>query len=393
MFRTVVLAPDPEFGKAVERLALESRHLIVNKTVAAFPENGYEVGRVISSYGPEIVLVENTRVDVTLEVSEKLRSYAPDVAVLALGGQGTTDAERQFEAIGASLLNGAFSQRQFIDAIQKAIHRVRRNSLGHLFAFLPAKAGNGSTTVAFNLGTSIAMGLGKRVLVIEADLHSGVMSAFLDAKPKLPLIDVLQNSDSLDYSSWHNSVVSSNSTDFLLADRIKKAPLPSWMHYHQLLQFASKRYDAMIVDLPEVVNEATKEIVQYAQWTFVVCTPELASLKLAEQRLQELKAHGALPDRLRVVVNRWHKSDMKQEEVSDLLGYPVSLVIKNDYRAISRAIASGRPLSPESDFGRCYLEFGSKLVGAGKKENGSKARFSFFEARRRGELQAGSEMP
>lgn len=83
MFRTVVLAPDPEFGKAVERLALESRHLMVSKTLDAFPENGYDVGRVISSFGPEIVLVENTGVDVAYRVSEKLRAHAPDVAVLA----------------------------------------------------------------------------------------------------------------------------------------------------------------------------------------------------------------------------------------------------------------------------------------------------------------------
>lgn len=93
MFRTVVLAPDPEFGKAVERLALESRHLIVNKTVAAFPENSYDVGRVVSGYDPEIILLENTGADVTLKVSEKLRTYAPDVAVLALGGSVTRDLE------------------------------------------------------------------------------------------------------------------------------------------------------------------------------------------------------------------------------------------------------------------------------------------------------------
>ena len=378
MFRTVVLAPDPEFSKAVERLAFESRHLMVNKTITSFPENGYDVGRVISSYNPEIILIENANVEVTFQVAEKLRAYAQEVAVLALGGRVTDEAERRFEAIGASLLNGAFSQHQFLDAIQKAIHRARQNSFGTLFAFLPGKAGSGSTTVAFNLGTAIAVGLEKKVFVLEADLHSGVMSTFLDTKPKLPLIDVLQNADNLDYSSWLNSVVSAHSTDFILADRIKKSPLPSWMHYHQLLQFASQRYDAMIVDLPEIVNEATEEIVQYAQWTFVVCTPELASLKLAEQRLEELRAHGATPDRLRVVLNRWHRSDMKPDEVTELLGCPVSFVIKNDYRAISRAIAGGKPLNLDAELGRCFLDFGKKLVGTAKKETTSKARFSFF---------------
>ncbi len=376
MFRTVVLAPDEEFGKAVERLAFESRHLIVNKTVNALPENGYDIGRVISGFSPEILLVENTRFDVTLQVTEKLRAYAPDVAVLALGGQVSRDMDEKFEAIGAYLLNGTFSQYQFVGAIQTAIHRARQNSLGGLFVFLPGKAGSGSTTVAFNVATALVTGLEKKVFVLEADLHSGVMSTFLDAKPKLPLIDALQNSANLDYSSWLTSVVSWNAADFLLADRIKKSPLPSWMHYHQLLQFAKDRYDAMIVDLPEVVNDATEEIVQYARWTFVVCTPELASLKLAEQRLEELKAHGAPPDRLRIIVNRWHKSDMKPEEVSELLGHPVSFVIRNDYRAISRAIASGRPLSLETDLGRSFLDFGNKLLGGGKKE--TKPRFSFF---------------
>jgi len=375
MFRTVVLAPDPEFGKAVERLAFESRHLVVNKTLSTFPENGYDVGRVITGYSPEIILVENASVGTTLQVAERLRSFAPEVAVLALGGRVTQESEQQFEAIGATLLNGAFSQHQFLDAIQKAIHRARQNSFGTLFAFLPGKAGSGSTTVALNLGALLALGLQKKVFVLEADIHSGVMSTLLDTKPKLPLIDVLQNSEGLDYSSWLSSVVSLHSTDFLLADRIKKSPLPSWMHYHQLLLFASQRYDAMIVDLPEVVNEATEEIVQYAQWTFVVCTPELASLNLAVQRLQELKAHGAPPDRLRVVLNRWHRSDMKPEEVTRFLNCPVSFVIRNDYRAISRAIASGGPVSADSELGRCFLEFGQKLVGGGKKE---KARFSFF---------------
>jgi pilus assembly protein CpaE len=379
MFRAIVLAQDQEFGKAVERLAFESHHLVVNKTIVAFPENNYEIGRLISGYDPEVVLVENTKVQSCLQVAEKIRSCAPEVAVLALGGRVRMDFEEQFEAIGAGLLNGPFSQQQFLAGIKSAIHHARRNSFGPMFAFLPGKAGSGSTTVAFNIASAMAVSLQKKTFVLEADLHSGVMSTLLETKPRLPLMDVLQNSDSLDYSSWLKYVITSSSTDFLLADRVKKSPLPSWMHYHQLLRFASSRYDATIIDLPEVVNEATEEIVQYAQWTFVVCTPELASLTLAEQRLQELKAHGAPPERLRVVLNRWHKNDMKPEEVAELLGHPVSFVVKNDYRAISKAITSGKPVSGDTDLGRSFVEFATKLLGAGKEIAApSKARFSFF---------------
>lgn len=376
MFRAVVLAPDQEFGRAVERLALDSHYLTVTKTLEAFPENPYELGRLTSRYDPEIILVENAHQEHGLRVTESLREHDPDVAVLALGGRVTPDVEAHFGAAGAAVLNGAFTPLQFIAAIKDAIHKARRK-FAPLFAFLPGKAGSGATTVAFNLATSMASALQKRVFVLEADLHSGVMSTLLDANPRLPLIDALHNSDSLDNSQWMKWIISAHGTDFLLADRAKKAPLPSWMHYHQLLRFASARYDAMFVDLPEVVNEATEEIVQDAQWIFVVCTPELASLKLAEQRLQELSAHGAPAEKLRIILNRWHRSDMKPEEVAQALGCAVAATIRNDYRTISRAIAECAPVAVDSELGRSYVEFGRRLVGAAKTE--AKPRFSFFE--------------
>jgi pilus assembly protein CpaE len=376
MFRAIVLAPEPEFGRAVERLAYDSQHLVVTKTIPSLAESPYEVGRIISGYDPEVILVENTRPDAAFRTVEGLRRHAPDVAVLALGGRMSDDGIERLRSTGAAVLSAAFTPYQFITAIKQAIHQARRNTFGPLFAFLPGKAGSGATTIAFNLATATACGLEKKVFVLEADLHSGVMSALMNIAPRLPLIDALQNSDNLDYSLWLKYIVTQHGTDFLLADRVKKAPLPSWMHYHQLLRFASTRYDAMFVDLPEVVNEATDEIVQYAQCTFVVCTPELTSLKLAEQRLHELKAHGAPPDKLRVILNRWHRSDMKPAEVAELLDCPIPVVIRNDYRTISRAIAGSRPVGLDSELGRSFLEFGKKLVGSAPAE--TKPRFAFF---------------
>src|SRR6266568_5801087 len=122
MFRAVVLAPDTEFGNAVERLAFESRHLTVNKTINALPESGYDTSRVVNSYDPEIILVENTRAELALQVAENLKECAPEVAVLALGGRMTADMAQQFGAIGTVVLNGAFSQQQFVLAIKSAIH-------------------------------------------------------------------------------------------------------------------------------------------------------------------------------------------------------------------------------------------------------------------------------
>ena len=376
MFRAVILAPDAEFGRAVERLAFDSRHLVVTKTLPLLPESPYEIGRIVSGYDSEVILFQNADPEVGIRVAEGLRNHAPELALIALGGHPSDLLARRFAALGVSVLSSAFSPQQFIGALKNGIHQGRKNTFGPLFAFLPGKAGSGATTVALNLATAVAIGAQKKVFVLEADLHSGVMSTLIDAAPRIPLIDALQNAANIDYSLWLKYVITAHSTDFLLADRVKKTPLPSWMHYHQLLRFASSRYDAVFVDLPEVVNEATDEIVQYAQYIFVVCTPELASLKLGEQRLQELKAHGAPPEKVRVILNRWHRSDMRPEEVAQFLGCPIPVVIRNDYRTIAKAIGASRPVALDTELGRSYVDFGRKLVGVAKTE--AKPRFAFF---------------
>jgi pilus assembly protein CpaE len=222
-----------------------------------------------------------------------------------------------------------------------------------------------------------ASNLKKKVLVLDADLHSGVLSTVVDRKPPKPLVDVLQAADSLDYSLWDTYIVEAHGVDFLLSDRIKKTPLPSWVNYHQLLRFAATRYDVIFVDLPEVINGATEEIVRFAERTFVVTTPELTSLSLAQQRLQELQMRAVPPDRLQVILNRWHRSDMKPQDVEKFLGRSVPFVVRNDYRAISRAIASGRPVASSSGLANSFAQMAETLF-VEPKENPNKSRFAFF---------------
>src|SRR5581483_1617279 len=163
MFRAVVLAPDAEFGRAVERLAINSQHLVVSKTLPLLPETPYEIGRVVSAYDAEVILFENTDLETGLRVAEGLRHHAPELALIALGGHPSEAFMRRFDAIGVSVLGSAFTPQQFIAALKNAIHQGRRDTFGPLFAFLPGKAGSGATTVALNIATAVAAGAQKKI--------------------------------------------------------------------------------------------------------------------------------------------------------------------------------------------------------------------------------------
>ena len=116
--------------------------------------------------------------------------------------------------------------------------------------------------------------------MIEADLNSGVLAVLLKATFHRSLLDALDKADELDYSSWTHCVVNKLGIDLLLADRSK--PFPSWSSYLHLLQFVKSRYDLIVVDLPEVVNDATAEIVRRSKYIFTVCTPETADTCIAK---------------------------------------------------------------------------------------------------------------
>ena len=135
------------------------------------------------------------------------------------------------------------------------------------------------------------------------------------------------------------------------------------MNYHQLLRFALGRYDQIVVDLPEVINDATEELVLNAHAILVICTPELLSLTLARNRLAELSRRQIPSERVHVVLNRWQRQDMTQEDAEEVLKYKVVTALPNDYKSVNNAILGGALIPPDTDLGRGIAALAKWLAG------------------------------
>jgi pilus assembly protein CpaE len=271
--------------------------------------------------------------------------------------------------------------KRFEDSVERAIQKMRSAVQENLLAFLPAKAGSGCTTIALNTagylaGLSGKGGPGKKVLLIEGDLHSGVISVLLDSRHIWSVLDALENAGELDYSLWMKYVTQIHGVDFLLADPAKKV-FSSWTNYHHLLDFAASRYDHILVDLPEVVNDATIETVRRAKSVFVVCTPELPSVALAPQRCQELQNRGIPAEKVTILINRWHKGEITAGELAELVEHPVSAVFRNDYPTVARAAKDHEFVKPGSKLGQAFAEFARTLTGEPIAANGPLAFLRF----------------
>jgi Flp pilus assembly CpaE family ATPase len=97
---------------------------------------------------------------------------------------------------------------------------------------------------------------------------------------------------------------------------------------------------------------------------YVVTTPEILSLRLARQRIDELEAVQVERSRIKILVNRWHKDDLKPREIAEILDCPVAFAIPNDYREVSNAVAARSFVEPDNKLGRAYRSLSGSIVGS-----------------------------
>ena len=137
--------------------------------------------------------------------------------------------------------------------------------------------------------------------------------------------------------------------------------LPTWVNYYHMLSFIEKQYDFIIVDLPEVANAATAELLRVARLVFIVCEPEVTSLKLVRLRRTELESFAVPPERICVLGNRW-ESHRLNRDIVHTAGSPMFAALPNDYGQIQNAALESRLVSRDSQFYRACADLARRLA-------------------------------
>ena len=377
MFSAIVLPHDREAGSAIESLAVASKQVAVSKILEQYPQ-GYELARLLNAYSPQLVFLDFGEWETALMLANGIRELSPRSAIIGYGAGWKTGQARECAYAGvAELLVSPVTLKNFEEAVERAILKNSSSIQENLIAFLPAKAGSGATTVALNTAGYLADPLGKKTLLIDCDLNSSVVSTLLDLKDRQSLRDALDSSGQLDTSEWSRFVAKARGIDLLLPDHLRRSPLPSWSNYHHLLDFLAGLYAHIVVDLPEVVNDATVETVRRAKQVFIVCTPELPSLALASYRIEELTCRGISDQKIELVLNRWHKGEIGEADLQEMLKHPVAAVFENDYPTVSASFQQRAMVDGASKLGKSFAAFARKL--AGEPEIAAPVKFSFLK--------------
>lgn len=367
MLRGLIISSDQDVAARFESAARDSRRLTIARTLDGYPD-AIALSRLLRVTAPHVIFLESGLIGRAPELLAFIEANAPGLQVVAIGR--TLDADSLLEAMRAGIrefvaypfapadLNDSLAR--IADVLGKRPPQLRSTS--RVFSFLPAKAGVGASTVAVNVGLALSRIPDTSVALSDFDLNSGMVRFMLKLTNAFSIIDAVDRSFDMDEALWPQLVTSIGSLDVLHAGKLNPNIRIDGEQVRHLVEFMRRNYDALCFDLSGNLERYSIEVMHESKRILLVCTPEVPSLHLAQEKFQFLKSLD-LDDRVNIVLNRVGKNSViSAEHVEDILGRPVAITIPNDYSRVHRALTAGEAVEPSSELGRKFVELANRLA-------------------------------
>jgi cellulose biosynthesis protein BcsQ len=303
MLTAMIFGANPDLVACVNRMCSEVQDISLYRSLDRYPQ-AREAIQLLNSYAPQLLFLDIDDEEKAMTLELDTRSFNPGTTIIRISSCLEHLSQRSngygtFQVLRLPCDSGKFSA-----SVHRALEAQTCQRNASVFAFLPAKAGSGATTAALFVTNILSRMVHKKVLLLECDLHAGPVSMLYNIRPEYSIMDALEDSHRLTDESWKRLVTRLDGMDVLPSVSQQGVRRVSPWAYHRLLAFARSRYDLIICDLPEVVNEATEVVVRAAKAVLVVTTPALPSLLLAARRRYDLEKRGVGAPNVKYILSR-----------------------------------------------------------------------------------------
>jgi pilus assembly protein CpaE len=254
-----------------------------------------------------------------------------------------------------------------------------------------SKGGVGATTVAVNLGVQLSVFAHQRVALLDFARPLGNAHLLLDLRPKFGVRDAVDNLDRLDSHLFGGLLTKHKTKLEILAGAIQPE---EWQTIavpplERIVNVAQSNFDVVLVDIGSQFSSEWSAILGMARMILIVAEANVPSLWTLQRRLVALTGFGIEPDRVKIIVNRWHKGD--EEIVKGIqkdINRPIFACIPNDFRKASNSINLGTPLlenGHNNGLSLRYRQLAAQIAGIDADPVAKKRRLGgFFNFRVRG---------
>ncbi len=270
---------------------------------------------------------------------------------------------RALRRLGAiELVSIPIDPTEFAEALaaaQRAI--VSRRSVvvrGRTISLLGTVGGAGCTMLATQFGCALAAL--RSVCLLDLNVQAATAALYLDLKPPLGLLDLIEARNRLDAALLKSVVARHASGLAVIAGPPELVPLdtltPSIVGH--ILRLARESFEVVLLDLPPAWTDWTLAALTASDFICLVTPLTVPGVRQARRQLDMLEANG-LGGRTRVLINRMPNRLFRTVDLGEteaLLRRKVDFRVSNDYPTVSAAIDQGRVLGSIKSSSRLVRE-------------------------------------
>ena len=385
----------PETGIVLQRAADDRRAARAHVTVMM---GGVEsaVGHYGDKPTPNLILVETrgARATVLKELSALAEFCDPGTKVIVLGAVNDIPLYRELIRRGISeYLVGPFAPVQIIDTIALLYGDPDQAPVGRIMAFIGARGGTGSSTVAHNVAWALAEEFEDEAMIIDFDLAFGTTGLNFNQEHGQGLLEAVTAPERLDSMLLERLLIH-------CSDRLSLFTAPATLERDMelnpeicdaVLDVACGAVPNIIVDLPHLWTPWSRQVLQRADDIVITATPELASLRNAKNLVDLLKAARPNDAPARLVINQLgmgKRPEIPLKDFAEAIGIEPALVLPFDPLLFGTAANNGQMLGELKERNKPaqgLAQLAAVLTGrhaAPQKKRKAKSILSFFSEKK-----------
>jgi pilus assembly protein CpaE len=323
---------------------------------------------------PNVIMVETREVGASiLNELEKLAHVCdPGTKVVVIGGSNDITLYREMIRQGVNeYLVAPLNPLQVIEAIASLYHGPATAPVGKVFAFVGARGGTGSSTVAHNTAWAIAEDLQIATTIVDLDIPFGTAGLDFNQDMGQGIAEALTSPDRLDDVLLDRLLIKHTGKLSLFvspAQLDREATFPPEA-VEAVLDVVRQAAPCVIVDIPHVWAPWVKQVLISADEIIVTATPDLASLRNGKNIYDLLNQSRPNDKPLKVVLNQVgipRRPEIPVKDFAEAMGAEPALVLPFDPQTFATAGNNGQmvgELNPQSRAAQGFRELAQKLTG------------------------------
>ena len=323
---------------------------------------------------PHVVIVEShgNRSQVMAELSNFAEVCGPDTKVIVVGHVNDIVLYRDLMKNHVSdYIVAPFTTLQIIESVATIYNDPKAAPLGRVIAFVGAKGGVGSSTIAHNVAYATSQKLDIETILTDLDLSFGTAALNFNQDGGGSIYEALLAPDRVD-STLVERLMSKLGNKLSLLNGPGSVERDMNIEAHSVetvLNVVRQAAPAIIVDVPNMWAPWVKYTLMNADEIVITATPELPSLRNAKNLIDLLKVGRPNDRQPRLVLNQVgiaKRPEIPAADFSKALGLEPAAIIPHDPQTFGLAQGNGQMIfevAPKSKAAELLAGLAEKLAG------------------------------